>query len=58
MSERLAPELYDLEKDPHELVNVIQSHAGEAEKLESQLGDLTSTGAGKPEEIRSKSISC
>ena len=49
-------ELYDLEKDPHELVNVIQNHGDEAEKLESQLAILTSTGAGKPEEIRSKSI--
>jgi len=50
------PELYDLEKDPHELVNVIQQYPGEAEKLESQLRDLTSTGTGKPEEIQSKTI--
>ena len=47
-------ELYDLDKDPHELVNVIQQYPGEAEKLESQLRTLTSTGAGKPEEIQSK----
>jgi len=51
------PELYDLVKDPQELVNVIQQYPGEAEKLESQLGDLTSTGAGRPEEIQSKTIS-
>ena len=50
------PELYDLDKDPQELANVIQQHPVEAEKLESQLRDLTSTGAGRPEEIQSKTI--
>jgi len=51
------PELYDLDKDPQELANVIQQHPDEAETLESQLRALTSTGAGKPEEIQSKTIS-
>lgn len=51
------PELYDLAKDPQELVNVIQQYPVEAEKLESQLRELTSTGAGRPEEIQSKAVS-
>jgi choline-sulfatase len=50
-------ELYDLDKDPQELANVIQLHPVEAEELESQLKALTSTGTGKPEEIQSKNIS-
>jgi len=51
------PELYDLENDPQELVNVVEQHRGEAEKLEMQLRDLTLTGPDKPEEIRSKTVS-
>ncbi len=51
------PELYDLDKDPHELVNVIQQYPGDVEELESRLSDLTSTAAGRSEEIQSKTIS-
>lgn len=46
-------ELYDLENDPGETSNLIQRYPADAEKLEYQLRDLTSTGDGKPaEEVR------
>ena len=51
------PELYNLENDPQELVNVVEQHPGEAEKLERQLRELTLTGADKPEEIRPNTVS-
>ncbi len=51
-------ELYDLESDPKEAINVIQRYPAEAEKLEYQLRKLTATGAGKPaEKVHSKPIS-
>ena len=51
-------ELYDLENDPQEMANVIQRYPAEAQKLENQLNELTSTGPGKPAElVRSQTIS-
>ena len=51
-------ELYDLENDPEETTNVIRRYPAEAEKLEYQLKEVTSTGVGQPaEEVRSKPIS-
>jgi len=43
-------ELYDLQKDPQELRNVIQDYPHEARQLESDLAKLTATGEGKPPE--------
>ncbi len=51
-------ELYDLESDPKETINVIQRYPAEAEKLEFQLRELTATGTGEPaERVHSKPIS-
>ncbi len=43
-------ELYDLQKDPQELKNVIQDYPQEASQLEEQIAALTASGKGKPPE--------
>jgi len=50
-------ELYDLETDPGEVSNVLESHRDEAKRLEGELARLTATGEGKPaERVDMKSI--
>ncbi len=41
------PELYDLDRDPGELTNVIQQHAAEAQRLEAQLKNVIGNGGSE-----------
>jgi arylsulfatase A-like enzyme/Tfp pilus assembly protein PilF len=51
-------ELYDLQSDPAETVNVIEKHPAEARQLQEQLGKVASIGRdNSPEKIQIKTIS-
>ena len=51
------PELYDLERDPGEKVNVIDQHPAEAQMLGKELERIASLGPDAPEKVQTKTIS-
>ncbi|PYU97446.1 MAG: hypothetical protein DMG10_30840 [Acidobacteria bacterium] len=51
------PELYDLERDPGEKVNVIDQHPAEAQMLRKELERIASLGPDAPEKVQTKTIS-
>lgn len=50
------PELYDLEQDPQEKVNVIDAHPKEFRELDEQLKAISKVGAGEVEKVTSSQV--
>jgi choline-sulfatase len=48
------PELYDLNRDPAEITNVIQQHPGEVARFEAQLNNAIGTGG--PEKVETNMV--
>ncbi|HEY3439329.1 MAG TPA: sulfatase-like hydrolase/transferase [Paludibaculum sp.] len=50
------PELYDLEQDPQEKVNVIDAHPKEFRELDAQLKAIGKVGVGEVEKVASSQV--